>query len=69
MDSIKLAAQGKLYGCLSADGRFLEFRRRGKMVRFDVQASVQTGRAVVADPRFDERRKGLLSDEKKRTTG
>lgn len=67
MDKIKLAAAGKLYGCLSPDGRFVEFRRRGQVVTFDVLASVQAGRAVVSAVRVDERRIGLLSDEQART--
>lgn len=66
-DKIKLAAQGKLYGCLSTDGCFLEFRRRGKVVTFDVRASVQAGRGVVAAVQLDERRVGLLTDERIRT--
>lgn len=66
MDQIKLAAAGKLYGCLSSDGRFLEFRRRGQVVRFDVQASIQTGRAVVSAVRADEQRVGQRADEQAR---
>lgn len=64
---IDLSAQGKLYGCLSVDGRFLEFRKRGKIVVFDVLASVVAGRGVVASVRMEEGRVGLLTDERART--
>lgn len=68
MDQIKLAAQGKLFGCLSTDGRFVEFRRQGLIVRFDLTASVQAGRAVLVEARVDEAHVRLLSDEQARTS-
>lgn len=43
---IDLRADGKMWGQISHDGRRLVFRRRGMVVEFDVEATLQQGRAV-----------------------
>lgn len=47
---IDLRAQGKMFGQISHDGRWLCFRRRGMVVVFDVQATVNQGRGVNTSP-------------------
>lgn len=43
---IDLRAQGKMWGQLSSDGRWIVFKRRGMVVEFDVQRTLAEGRAV-----------------------
>lgn len=51
--AIRLASRGKTWACLLDDGRYLEVKRHGVMVTFDLWASALSGRAVVVDWRED----------------
>lgn len=45
--AIRLASRGKTWAHLLEDGRYLEVRRHGIAVTFDLWASARLGRAVV----------------------
>jgi hypothetical protein len=49
--AVTLASRGKTWGRLLDDGRYLEVKRHGQIVTFDLWASARAGKAVVVDVR------------------